>query len=104
MAREVWSLRDVLAHGVIDYHSVVAGRGRGRSRQQWFEAGACDDFSLAIDGHYDCVDAFVDQVVPSCRIAACSASTTKAPPCATSSTLASSTASTRASRKRCRVM
>jgi hypothetical protein len=31
--------------------------------QEWFEAGACDGFSLAIDVYQDGIDAFVDQVV-----------------------------------------
>lgn len=66
VAREGWSLRDVLAHGVIDYHPVVAGTAADVAdhMQEWFEAGACDGFSLAIDGYHDGVDAFVDQVVP----------------------------------------
>ena len=64
--REGWTLRDVLAHGGIDYHPVVAGTATDVAdhMQQWFEAGACDGFSLAIDGYHDGVDAFVDQVVP----------------------------------------
>lgn len=32
--------------------------------QEWFEAGACDGFSIAVDGYHDGFDAFVDQVVP----------------------------------------
>ncbi|GAB3324155.1 LLM class flavin-dependent oxidoreductase [Geodermatophilus aquaeductus] len=66
IAREGWSLRDVLAHGVIDYHPVVPGTAADVAdhMQQWFEAGACDGFSLAIDVHADGIDAFVDQVVP----------------------------------------
>ncbi|MET7541980.1 NtaA/DmoA family FMN-dependent monooxygenase [Streptomyces sp. NPDC005507] len=66
VAREGWALRDVLAHGVIDYHPVVAGTAADVAdhMQEWFEAGAADGFSLAIDGYHDGVDAFVDQVVP----------------------------------------
>ncbi|MEU1984441.1 NtaA/DmoA family FMN-dependent monooxygenase [Nocardia sp. NPDC019395] len=66
VARQGWTLRDILAHGVIDYHPVVAGTATDIAdhMQQWFEAGACDGFSLAIDGYHDGVDAFVDQVVP----------------------------------------
>ncbi|MEU1520298.1 NtaA/DmoA family FMN-dependent monooxygenase [Streptomyces sp. NPDC005811] len=66
VARQGWTLRDVLAHGVIDYHPVVAGTATDVAdhMQEWFEAGACDGFSLAIDGYHDGVDAFVDQVVP----------------------------------------
>lgn len=31
--------------------------------QKWFEGGAVDGFSLAIESYHDRVDAFVDQVV-----------------------------------------
>ncbi|MFF8196666.1 NtaA/DmoA family FMN-dependent monooxygenase [Streptomyces bobili] len=66
VAREGWTLRDVLAHGVIDYHPVVAGTAADVAdhMQRWFEAGACDGFSIAVDGYHDGFDAFVDQVVP----------------------------------------
>lgn len=66
VAREGWTLRDVLAHGVIDYHPVVAGTATDVAdhMQQWFEAGACDGFSIAVDSYHDGFDAFVDQVVP----------------------------------------
>jgi FMN-dependent oxidoreductase (nitrilotriacetate monooxygenase family) len=66
VAREGWTLRDVLAHGVIDYHPVVPGTAEDVAdhMQAWFEAGACDGFSLAIDVYADGIDAFVDQVVP----------------------------------------
>jgi len=66
VAQEGWILRDVIAHGVIDYHPVVAGTvgDVADHMQQWFAAEACDGFSLAIDGYHDGVDAFVDQVVP----------------------------------------
>jgi hypothetical protein len=66
VAREGWSLRDVLTHGVIDYHPVVPGTAADVAdhMQEWFEAGACDGFSLAIDVYADGIDAFVDQVIP----------------------------------------
>ncbi|MFI6310068.1 hypothetical protein ACIBEK_08095 [Nocardia fusca] len=66
VARQGWTLRDILAHAVIDYHPVVAGTATDVAdhMQRWFEAGACDGFSVAIDGYHDGVDAFVDQVVP----------------------------------------
>jgi FMN-dependent oxidoreductase (nitrilotriacetate monooxygenase family) len=66
VAREGWSLRDVLTHGVIDYHPVVPGTAADVAdhMQRWFEAGACDGFSLAIDIYHDGIDAFVDHVVP----------------------------------------
>jgi alkanesulfonate monooxygenase SsuD/methylene tetrahydromethanopterin reductase-like flavin-dependent oxidoreductase (luciferase family) len=66
VAGEGWSLRDVLAHGVIDYHPVVPGTAAevADHMQQWFEAGACDGFSLAIDVYHDGIDTFVDEVIP----------------------------------------
>jgi FMN-dependent oxidoreductase (nitrilotriacetate monooxygenase family) len=66
VAREGWTLRDVLAHGVIDYHPVVPGTAADIAdhMQEWFEADACDGFSVAIDVYADGIDAFVDQVVP----------------------------------------
>lgn len=66
VAREGWSLRDVIAHGVIDYHPVVPGTAEevADHMQAWFEAGACDGFSLAIDAYHDGIDSFVDEVVP----------------------------------------
>jgi FMN-dependent oxidoreductase (nitrilotriacetate monooxygenase family) len=66
VAREGWTVRDVLAHGVIDYHPVVPGTAADVAdhMQEWFEAGACDGFSLAIDVYHDGIDAFVDEVVP----------------------------------------
>lgn len=69
VAREGWTLRDVLAHGVIDYHPVVAGTAADVAdhMQQWFEAEACDGFSIAIDSYHDGFDSFVDQVVPILR-------------------------------------
>ncbi len=55
VAREGWTLRDVLARGVIDYHPVVSGAAADVAdhMQQWFEAGACDGFSIAIDSYHD---------------------------------------------------
>ncbi|WP_200951868.1 hypothetical protein [Arthrobacter sp. Soil736] len=32
--------------------------------QDWFEGGASDGFSLAIDSYHDEIDALVDEVVP----------------------------------------
>ena len=66
IAREGWSLRDVLAHGVIDYHPVIAGPPveAADHMQEWFEAGAADGFWISPDIYDDGVDAFVDEVVP----------------------------------------
>jgi FMN-dependent oxidoreductase (nitrilotriacetate monooxygenase family) len=66
IAREGWSLRDILAHGVIDYQPVVAGTAVSVAdhMQEWFEAEAADGFWVAPDVYADGLDAFVDDVVP----------------------------------------
>ena len=69
VARQGWSPRDVLAHGVIDYHPVTVGPGAVHADhlQEWFEAGAVDGFWILPDIYEDGVDAFVDEVVPLLR-------------------------------------
>ncbi|MBB3777822.1 FMN-dependent oxidoreductase (nitrilotriacetate monooxygenase family) [Xanthomonas campestris] len=66
IAREGWSLRDVLAHGVIDYHPVIVGPAIEAADHMlaWFEAGAADGFWISPDVYQDGIDAFVDGVVP----------------------------------------
>lgn len=66
VAREGWSIRDILAHGVIDYHPVIVGPAveAADHMQAWFEAGAADGFWISPDINDDGVDAFVDGVVP----------------------------------------
>ena len=66
IAKEGWSLRDILAHGVIDYHPVIVGPGieAADHMQAWFEAGAADGFWISADVNEDGIDAFVDEVVP----------------------------------------
>ncbi|MNK77580.1 Nitrilotriacetate monooxygenase component A [compost metagenome] len=66
IAKEGWSLRDILAHGVIDYHPVIVGPGiqAANHMQEWFEAGAADGFWTSPDVNSDGIDAFVDEVVP----------------------------------------
>jgi FMN-dependent oxidoreductase (nitrilotriacetate monooxygenase family) len=66
VARQGWSLRDILAHGVIDYHPTTVGPGEVHADhlQQWFEAGAADGFWVSPDVYEDGIDAFVDEVVP----------------------------------------
>ena len=66
VARLGWSPRDVLAHGVIDFHPTVVGPGvrHADHMQEWFEAGAADGFWVSPDVYEDGVDAFVDEVVP----------------------------------------
>lgn len=66
IAREGWTIRDVLAHGVIDYHPTPVGPASVTAdhMQEWFEAGACDGFWINIDVYEDGIDTFVEQVVP----------------------------------------
>jgi FMN-dependent oxidoreductase (nitrilotriacetate monooxygenase family) len=66
IAKEGWSLRDILAHGVIDYHPVIVGPGieAAEHMQEWFEAGAADGFWISADVNADGIDAFVDEVIP----------------------------------------
>lgn len=66
IAREGWSVSDILAHGVIDYHPAIVGPAveAADHMQEWFEAGAVDGFWVSPDVYDDGVDAFVDGVVP----------------------------------------
>ncbi|WP_231464344.1 NtaA/DmoA family FMN-dependent monooxygenase [Pedobacter sp. Leaf132] len=66
IAREGWSIRDILAHGVIDYHPVIVGPGieAANHMQEWFETGAADGFCISPDVNADGIGAFVDEVVP----------------------------------------
>ena len=66
IAKEGWSVRDILAHGVIDYHPVIVGPGieAANHMQEWFEAEATDGFWISTDVNSDGIDAFVDEVVP----------------------------------------
>jgi FMN-dependent oxidoreductase (nitrilotriacetate monooxygenase family) len=66
IAREGWTLRDVLAHGVIDYHPTVVGPpvDLANHMQEWFEAGAADGFWLNVDAHEDGLPPIIDEVVP----------------------------------------
>lgn len=66
VAREGWTLRDVLAHGVIDYHPVITGPPSevADHMQEWFEADAVDGFWVVMDVYNPGVDTFVDEVVP----------------------------------------
>lgn len=66
IAREGWSVRDILYHGIIDYHPSPVGPAHltADHMQTWFEAGACDGFWFNPDVYEDGIDAFVDEVVP----------------------------------------
>ncbi|MGZ4531612.1 MAG: NtaA/DmoA family FMN-dependent monooxygenase [Mycobacteriaceae bacterium] len=69
VARQGWSVRDVLAHGVIDFHPTVVGPAdlTARHLQEWFEAEAADGFWIIPDLAGSGMDAFVDEVVPLLR-------------------------------------
>ena len=66
IAREGWTLLDVLAHGVIDYHPTIVGPPveLADHMQEWFEAGAADGFWLNPDVYEDGLPPIVDEVVP----------------------------------------
>ncbi|MUU69894.1 NtaA/DmoA family FMN-dependent monooxygenase [Pseudarthrobacter sp. GA104] len=66
IAREGWTVRDILAHGVIDYHPVIVGPAAEAANhmQEWFESDAVDGFWVSPDIYDSGVDAFVDSVVP----------------------------------------
>ena len=66
IAGEGWTVRDILAHGVIDYHPVIVGPAAEAAdhMQEWFEADAVDGFWVSPDIYDGGVDAFVDSVVP----------------------------------------
>ncbi|AGH37328.1 FMN-dependent oxidoreductase, nitrilotriacetate monooxygenase [Bibersteinia trehalosi USDA-ARS-USMARC-189] len=59
------SPKEVLANGVINYHSVVVGTATDVAdfMEEWFRAGATDGFSLAPDSQMG-VREFVEKVVP----------------------------------------
>lgn len=66
IALEGWTIRDILAHGVIAHHPTPVGPASVTADhlQEWFEAGACDGFWVFLDINEDGIDTFVDEVVP----------------------------------------
>ncbi|MGV0110658.1 NtaA/DmoA family FMN-dependent monooxygenase [Arthrobacter sp. CP30] len=66
IASEGWTVRDILAHGVIDYHPVIVGPpvAAADHMQEWFEADAADGFWISPDLEEGVIDDFVDGVVP----------------------------------------
>jgi FMN-dependent oxidoreductase (nitrilotriacetate monooxygenase family) len=66
IAQQGWTIRDILAHGAIDYHPVTVGPPSVHAdhMQEWFEAEAVDGFWLLPDIYEDGVDAVVNVVVP----------------------------------------
>jgi FMN-dependent oxidoreductase (nitrilotriacetate monooxygenase family) len=66
VARQGWTIREILGHGVIDYHPTPVGPPTVTAdhMQEWFESGAVDGFWVSIDTYEDGIDTFVDEVVP----------------------------------------
>lgn len=66
VAHEGWTLLDVLAHGVVDYHPTIVGPPSEMAdhMQEWFEAGAADGFWINPDVYEDGLPVIVDEVVP----------------------------------------
>lgn len=60
------TIRDVLAHGIINYHPVIVGTAEEVAdfMEEWFLAGACDGFAIQPDVSFDGIRDFVDQVIP----------------------------------------
>lgn len=65
LVKEGYSVKDILAHGVINYHPVVVGTAQEVADflEEWFRAGATDGFSLAPDSP-QAVERFVEEVIP----------------------------------------
>lgn len=66
VAREGWSLREIVYHSVIDYHPAAVGTAQDIADHltDWFEAGAADGFWVMPDVYEVDLPRFVDEVVP----------------------------------------
>ncbi|MEX2784170.1 NtaA/DmoA family FMN-dependent monooxygenase [Streptococcus sp. H49] len=66
VAREGWTLREVVYHSVIDYHPAAVGTAEDVADHltDWFEAGAADGFWVMPDVYEADLPRFVDEVVP----------------------------------------
>ncbi|WP_122815992.1 NtaA/DmoA family FMN-dependent monooxygenase [Nocardioides pantholopis] len=66
VAREGWTIREILAHGVIDYHPTPVGPPSAIADhlQEWFDADAVDGFWVQPDVNETDIDTFVNEVVP----------------------------------------
>jgi alkanesulfonate monooxygenase SsuD/methylene tetrahydromethanopterin reductase-like flavin-dependent oxidoreductase (luciferase family) len=66
VAKEGWTVRQVLHHAVLDYHPATIGPPEvvADHIQEWFEAGAADGFWINPDIFVDGMDAFIDGVIP----------------------------------------
>lgn len=59
-------IRDVLAHGAINYHPVIVGTAEDVAdfMEEWFVKGACGGFAIQPDISFGVIADFVDQVTP----------------------------------------
>jgi FMN-dependent oxidoreductase (nitrilotriacetate monooxygenase family) len=66
LAMKGFTIREVLAHGPINYHPIFLGTPEqiADKFQQWFEAGVGKGFSVVPDSGLDSLTDFVEQVVP----------------------------------------
>lgn len=66
VAREGWTLRDIIYHSVIDYHPATLGDAKETADHltEWFESGAADGFWILPDAYETDFKRFVDEVVP----------------------------------------
>ncbi|WP_205781435.1 hypothetical protein [Planctomonas deserti] len=69
LARDGWSPRDLLAHGVLDHTPGLAGTATDAADflEQYLDAGAADGFILSLDDHTDGIAAFTETVIPLLR-------------------------------------
>lgn len=66
LAKEGKTIRNILAHGVINYHPVIVGTAEEVAdfMEEWFVNGACDGFAIQPDVSFDGIRDFVEQVIP----------------------------------------
>lgn len=66
VAREGWTLREVVYHSVIDYHPAAVGTPEDVADHltEWFESGAADGFWVMPDVYETDLTRFVEEVVP----------------------------------------
>lgn len=66
VAREGWTLRDIIYQSVIDYHPATLGDAKETADHltEWFQSGAADGFWIIPDTYGNDLERFVDEVVP----------------------------------------
>lgn len=66
VAREGWTLRDIIYHSVIDYHPATLGDAKETADylSEMFESGAADGFWILPDAYETDLKRFVEEVVP----------------------------------------